>query len=96
MKCFDKILLIRSLNVELSPSLSVHYIQSIDSRVLPCWLWLTHGSCVDPQNKIITLSDAGSRVECPRNIYRLKKQANKQKNMTCGMMTCEMNNSDIE
>ena len=22
------------------------------SRYLPCWLWLTHGSCVGPQNKI--------------------------------------------
>ena len=39
-----------------------------------CWLWLTHGSCVGPQNKIGHLLDAGSRVECPRNINRLKKR----------------------
>ena len=37
-----------------------------------CWLWLTHGSCVGPQNKIGHQLDAGSRVECPRNINRLK------------------------
>ena len=30
-------------------------------------------SCVGPQNKIVTLLDAGSRVECPRNMNRLKK-----------------------
>ena len=31
-----------------------------------------------------------SRVECPRNVNRLKK------NMTCGKMTCEMNNLEVE
>ena len=41
-----------------------------------------------PQNKIG--HPAGSQVECPRNINRLKN------NMTCGMMTCEMNNLEIE
>ena len=30
------------------------------------------GSCVDPQNKIGTLLDAGSCVECSRNINRLQ------------------------
>ena len=39
--------------------------------------------------KQVTLLDAGSRVEYPRNINRLK-------NMTCGMMTCETNNLEIE
>ena len=34
--------------------------------------------------------DAGSRVEYPRDIASLKK------NMTCDMMTCEMNNLEIE
>ena len=34
------------------------------------------------------------RVECPRNITKLKKT--NKKNMTCGMMTCEMNNLEIE
>ena len=48
------------------------------------------GSCVGPQNKKVTLLDAGSRAECPRNINRLKKH------MTCDIMTCEMNNLEIE
>ena len=44
------------------------------SRFLLCWLWLINGSCVGPQYKIgHTLPDAGSRVECPRNIDGLKK-----------------------
>ena len=60
------------------------------SRFFLCWLWLTHGSCVGPQNKKkVTLPEAGSRVECPRNI-------NRPQNMTCGMMTCEMNDVEIE
>ena len=54
------------------------------SRFLLCWLWLTHGSCVGPQNKIGHLPDAGSRVECSRNIYRLKRN-----------MTCVLNNLEI-
>ena len=50
------------------------------------------GSCVGTENKKkkVILLDAGSRVECSWNINRLKK------NMTCGMMICEMNNSEIE
>ena len=40
------------------------------------------GSCVGPQNEK-ELPDAGSRVECPRNINGLK-------NMTCGIMACEI------
>ena len=49
------------------------------------------GSCVGPQNvKYVTLLDAGSRVECARNINRLKK------NMTCRKITCEMNYLEIE
>ena len=47
------------------------------------WLWLTP----------VTLLDAGSSVEGPRSINRKKK---KQPTMTCGMMTCEMNNLEIE
>ena len=39
--------------------------------------------------KKVTLLDAGSRVECPRNVNRLKKHD------LC-MMTCEMNNLEIE
>ena len=48
------------------------------------------GSCGGPQNKIGPLLDAGSCVECLRNINRLKKY------MTCGVMTCEMTNLEIE
>ena len=32
-------------------SIHVHFIQNL-SRFFLCWLWLTHGSCVGPQNKI--------------------------------------------
>ena len=39
--------------------------------------------------KEITLPEAGSRVECPRNINRLK-------NMTCGLMAGEMTNLEGE
>ena len=39
--------------------------------------------------KKVTLPEAGSRAECPGNI-------NRPKNITCGMMTCEMNNLEIE
>ena len=46
------------------------------------------GSCVGPQNKIGHPADAGSRVECPRNINRLKS-------MTSGKMTLEMNNLEM-
>ena len=48
-------------------------------------------SCVGcgPQNKKIIMPEADSRVECPRNIIT-------KKNMSCGMMTCETNNLEIE
>ena len=71
------------------PSGPVHCNFQNLSRFLKCWLWLTYGSCIGPQNKLVTMLDAGSRVECPRNINRLK-------DMTCGKMTCEMNNLEIE
>ena len=32
-------------------SIYLHFFQNL-SRFLLCWLWLTHGSCVGPQNKI--------------------------------------------
>ena len=32
-------------------SLHLHFVQNL-SRFLLCWLWLTHGSCEGPQNKI--------------------------------------------
>ena len=39
----------------------------------------------------VTLPEAGSRVECLRNIKKLKKN-----NLTCGIMTCEMTDLEIE
>ena len=54
-------------------SIHLHFFQNL-SRFLLCWLWLTLGSCVGPQNRWVTLPDAGSRVESPRNISRLKKK----------------------
>ena len=47
------------------------------------------GSCVGPQNKIGHLAGCRFLVECPRDVNRLK-------NMTCGKMTCEMNNWETE
>ena len=51
-----------------SSSFTCIFFQNL-SRFLLCWLWLTHGSCVGPQNKKkirkVTLPDAGSRVEFP-------------------------------
>ena len=46
-------------------------------------------SCVGPKNKIGHTAGYNSRVECLRN-------RNRPKNMTCGMMTCEMNSLEIE
>ena len=42
-------------------SIHLHFFQNL-SRFLPCWLWLTHGSCVGPQNKIG--HPAGCRFPC--------------------------------
>ena len=41
------------------------------SRFFQCWLWLTHGSCVGPQNKIGHPAGVRFRVECQRNINKL-------------------------
>ena len=54
-------------------SIHLHFFQNL-SRFLLCWLWLTLGSCVGPQNRWVTLPDAGSRVQCSRNINRLRKK----------------------
>ena len=37
-----------------------------------CWLWLTLVPVQARRIKWVSLLDAGSRVECPRNINRLK------------------------
>ena len=54
------------------------------------WLWLTHGSCVGPQNKIG--HPAGCRFPCwVPAVYKKAK-----KTWFCGMITCEMTNLEIE
>ena len=42
-------------------SIHLHVFQNL-SRFLLCWLWLTHGSCAGPQNKIG--HPAGCRFPC--------------------------------
>ena len=42
-------------------SIHLHFFQNL-SRFLLCWLWLTHDSCVGPQNKIG--HPAGCRFPC--------------------------------
>ena len=42
-------------------SIHLHFFQNL-SRLFLCWLWLTHGSCVGPQNKIG--HPAGCRFPC--------------------------------
>ena len=42
-------------------SIQLHFFQNL-SRFVLCWLWLTHGSCVGPQNKIG--HPAGCRFPC--------------------------------
>ena len=42
-------------------SIYLHFFQNL-SQFFLCWLWLTHGSCVGPQNKIG--HPAGGRCPC--------------------------------
>ena len=63
-------------------SIHLHFFQNL-SRFLLCWLWLTHGSCVGPKNN--------NRLPCWMQILVLSAR-----DMTYGMMTCEMNNLEIE
>ena len=58
-----------------------HFFPNL-SRFVLCWLWLTHGSCVGPPTKNVTLTVAGFRAECPRNVNGLKQRANKQTTAT--------------
>ena len=59
------------------------------SRYFLCWLWLTHGSCVGPQNKIG--HPVGGIFPCW--VPAEYKQAQKTWR---GMITCEMNNFERE
>ena len=73
-------------------SIHLHFLQNL-SQFLLCWLWLTHGSCVGPQNKIGDPSRCRFPCWVPAEYEQAKKNNN---NMTCGMMTCEMNDLEIE
>ena len=64
-------------------------------RFCLCWLWLTHGCCVGPQTKVG--HPAGCRFPCwVLAEYKEAKKKKTQTNMTCCMMTCEMNTLEIE
>ena len=69
----------------LTGSIHLHFFQNL-FRFFLCRLWLTHGSCVGPQNKIG--HPAGCRF--PYWVPAEYKQAKKP--WFCGMMTCEMTN----
>ena len=75
-------------------SIHLHFFQNL-LRFFPALAAANTGSCVGPQNKIGHPADAGSRVECPCNINRLKNN-NNNKTKTCGLITCEMNYLQIE
>ena len=62
-----------------------------------CWLQRPLVPVQARRMKQVTLLDAGSRVECPRNINRLKtKHKQNKNNMTCGKVTFEMTNLETE
>ena len=70
-------------------SFHLHFFQNL-SRFLLCWMWLTHGSCVGPQNKI------GHPAECRFPCWLPAEYEQMKKNMTCDMIICEMNDLEIE
>ena len=70
-------------------SIHLHFFQNL-SWFLLYWLLLTHGSCVGSQNRIG--HPAGCRFLC----WVPAEYKSAKKNMTCGMMTCEMNNLETE
>ena len=78
---------ISSLLISTLPVHSPAFFQNL-SQVFPVLAAANTGSCVGRQNKVGHL--AGSRVECSRNINRLRKH------MICDVMTCEMNDLEIE
>ena len=67
------------------------FFQNI-SKVFPVLAVANTGSCIGSQNKLGHLADACSCVECLQNITRLKKKTH----MTCGVVTCGMNDLEIE
>ena len=69
-------------------SIYLHFFQIL-SQFFPVLAVANSGSCVGPQNKI------GHPVEC-RFPCLVPAEYKLAKNMTCGMMTSEMNDLDIE
>ena len=80
---------ISSLLISNLPVHSLAFFPKTSPKFFPVLAAANTGSCVGSQNKTGHFLDAGSRVECPRNINRLKKH------MTCSVMTCEMNSLEI-
>ena len=76
-------------NVYSSSSFTCIFFQNL-SRFLLCWLWLTHGSCADLQNKI---GHPAGRRQVP--VLSARGISVGSKKMTFGIMTCEMNNLQI-
>ena len=70
-------------------SIHLHFFQNL-SWFLLCWLWLTHGSCVGPQNKMGHPARMQVPVLSARGIWIGSE------NVTCGMMTRGMTNLEIE
>ena len=70
-------------------SIHMHFFWNL-SQLFLCWLWLTRGSCVGPQNEIGHPAKGRFLHWVPMEYKQAKK------NMTCGMMTCEMNNLEID
>ena len=70
-------------------SIHLHFFQNL-SWFFPMLAVANTGSCVGPQNKIG--HPAGCKYPCwvPTEYKKAKK------NMTCGVMTCEMTNLEIE
>ena len=69
-------------------SIHLHFFQNL-SQFFPVVAVANTGSCVGPQNKI------GHPVECRFPCW-VPAEYKLAKNMTCGMMTSEMNDLDIE
>ena len=68
---------------------SIHLHFPRTSPDFSCSVWLTHSSCVGLQYKI------GHPAGC-RFPYWVPVEYKYEKNMTCGVMTCEMNDLGIQ
>ena len=59
-------------------SIHLHFFQNL-SRFLLCWLWLTLGSCVGPQNKIGHPAGCRFPFSVPTKYKKAKKKKKKRK-----------------